>query len=173
VSAWDTSLPSPVRALHALEFDYADGDGIDFEPYGAFLSSSETSNWFKAWTGNAEVDGAEFRVFGQDGSGGYAAFWLVAAGRDVLQQPVIFLGSEGEKGVVAVNYDEYLWLLAGGIGPYEAVAYANELNGQPNLSFKRFAQKHASIDELSPAQVVAKGNSAYPGFRTWIESLCR
>lgn len=77
MSDWNTAFPEPLRKLHELEFDYADGEGIDFEPYSAFLSSSETNAWFKAWTGNNEVDGAEFRVFGQDGTGGYAAFWLV------------------------------------------------------------------------------------------------
>jgi hypothetical protein len=172
VSAWDTTLPSALRELHRLEFDYADGDGIDFEPYEAFLSSTETAKWFNAWTGNAEANGAEFRVFGQDGSGGYAAFWLVAPARTVLEQPVVFLGSEGEKGVVAVNFDDYLWLLASGIGPYEAVAYPG-LNGKPNVSFKRFAQQHSSVAALLPPQIVAKASSAYPGFPSWIESLCR
>ena len=74
---WDTTFPEPLRRLHELEFDYADGDGIDFEPYHSFMSAGDTSEWFKAWTGNKNVDGSEFRIFGQDGSGGYAAFWIV------------------------------------------------------------------------------------------------
>jgi hypothetical protein len=161
-----------LRELHRLEFDYAEGDGIDFEPYEKFLSSAETANWFNAWTGNPGANGAEFRVFGQDGSGGYAAFWLVTPAVELLKQPVVFLGSEGEIGVVAVDFDDYLWLLAGGIGPYEAVAYPG-ITREPNPSFKRFAQKHSSAVQFLPGQIVAKASSTHPGFRTWVESLCR
>src|ERR1700756_5735842 len=110
-------MPELLRALLALEFDYAGGDGIDFEPYDAFLSEAETRAWFQAWTGNSEVDGAEFRVFGQDGSGGYAAIWTVREDSELLDQPVVFLGSEGEAGVVASSVNDLFWLLAGGLGP--------------------------------------------------------
>ena len=59
--------------------------------------------------------------FGQDGSGGYVAFWLIRLGEDLLRQPIVYFGSEGEIGVVAANFSDYLWLLAGGIGPVEAI----------------------------------------------------
>ncbi len=117
MSTWDTTLPGLLSKLHELEFEYNDGEGIEFEPYEAFLSSDETSEWLKAWTGNLSVDGAQFRVFGQDATGGYAALWLVLPEKALEEQPVVFLGSEGERGVVAGNLDEYLWLLAAGIGP--------------------------------------------------------
>ncbi|MCY0938767.1 SMI1/KNR4 family protein [Streptomyces sp. H34-S4] len=61
----------------AVRFGYEDGNGVDFEPFPAFLSAAETTEWFQAWTGNGELDGREFRAFGQDGTGGYAAFWLI------------------------------------------------------------------------------------------------
>ncbi|WP_457337983.1 hypothetical protein, partial [Rhizobacter sp. P5_C2] len=62
-------MPELLRALLALEFDYAGGEGIDFEPFDSFLSTQETRDWFRAWTGNEEVDGSDFLVFGQDGTG--------------------------------------------------------------------------------------------------------
>lgn len=79
----------------AVPFDYAGGDGVDFEPFAAFLPTEETTDWFRAWTGDGELNGDDFRVFGRDGSGGFAAFWLVRPNRALADQPVVFLGSEG------------------------------------------------------------------------------
>jgi len=169
---WDTTLPHPLGELHQLEFDYAGGEGIDFEPYSFFMSAKETSNWFKAWTGNKDVNGAEFRIFGQDGSGGYAAFWLIEPSESLLEQPVVFLGSEGELGVVAINFEHYLWLLASGIGPYEAIAYPG-IKREPIDAFQNFAKEHSHIDPLQPEEVSATAKSAYPGFAEKIRSLCR
>jgi hypothetical protein len=169
---WDTALPPPLRELHELEFDYAGGQGIDFEPYSTFLSARETCDWFRAWTGNKEVDGSEFRIFGQDGTGGYAAFWLVEPSRNVLEQPIVFLGSEGETGLVATNFQEYLWLLAGGIGPCEAVVNPG-LAREPNRQFTDFAKEHSSTGPLQPEEVVAKAVSTYPTFAERVESLCQ
>jgi hypothetical protein len=47
-----------------VAFDHDDGRGIDYEPYGDFLSAEETTEWFRAWTGNDEVDGDAFRIRG-------------------------------------------------------------------------------------------------------------
>ena len=172
MKTWDTAFPEVLNELHQLEFDYADGEGVDFEPYDMFLSAEETSSWIKAWTGNNEASGEQLRVFGQDGTGGYAAFWLVGANKDVLEQPIVFMGSEGERGVVAANFSDYLWLLAGGSGPMEVVAYPG-LDREPNSTFTRFAGKHAPGSQKSPAEIVAKANGAYPGFGAWVESICR
>ena len=169
---WNTALPEPLSKLHELEFDYADGEGIDFEPYSAFLSADETSAWFEAWTGNGEADGTEFRVFGQDGTGGYAAFWLVDPNKGLLEQPVVFLGSEGEIGVVASNFAQYLWLLAGGLGPYEAVAYPG-LVRDPVPSFLSFASAHTSCGPLRPSEVLANAHGAFPTFAERVQALCR
>lgn len=169
---WDTTLPHPLTKLHELDFDYAGGEGIDFEPYPAFMSADETSDWFKAWTGNNDVDGAGFRIFGQDGTGGYAAFWLAIPDKSLVEQPVVFLGSEGEIGVVAINFEHYLWLLAGGIGPYEAVAYPG-LSRKPIDSFLNFAKEHSSTGPLQPEEVLATAKIAFPGFSEKIASLCR
>jgi hypothetical protein len=62
-------------------------------------------------------------VFGQDATGGMAAFWLVRAGEPVAAQPVVFLGSEGDVAVVARDLGSYLWLLAAGFGPLEAAMH--------------------------------------------------
>lgn len=170
MSTWDTTFPPLLQKLHQLEFDY--DDGYDFEPYEAFFPAEENASWFKAWTGNASVDGSQFRVFGQDGTGGYAAFWLVHPNQPIEKQPVVFLGSEGEKGVVAIDLDEYLWLLADGVGPYEAVAYSGS-EGKPNAQFTTFAKENSRVPALSAREVLAKANEAHPGFSEQIDVLCR
>ena len=94
----DAQLPALLAAAHELDFDYADGQGYDFEPYEVFLPPDETQEWFRAWTGNDEADGSCFRVFGQDGTGGYAAIWTTLPNAGLEEQPIVFLGSEGESG---------------------------------------------------------------------------
>lgn len=169
-STWSTTFPDLLRRLNALGFDY--DEGFDFEPYQEFLSAEDTAAWFKAWTGNAEVDGSQFRVFGQDGTGGYAALWLVRPDEPLENQPVVFLGSEGEKGVVALGLDEYLWLLAAGRGPYEAIAYDGE-EGIPHAQFTAFARENSKVAELPVSEVLARARAAYPDFAQRIDALCR
>jgi hypothetical protein len=166
-----TTLPTVLVKLHELEFDYADGEGMDFEPYQSFLSSEESADWLKAWTGNQTVDGSQFRVFGQDGTGGYAALWLTRSGTALEEQPVVFLGSEGGRGVIAANLDEYLWLLAAGIGPFEAVAYPG-LDREPNPQFTEFARMNSRVAAMKAQTVLARANAAYPSFSQYIDSLC-
>jgi hypothetical protein len=174
MKAFDRKLPPVLARLHCLPFDYDEGEGIDFEPYEQFESAKETTGWLRAWTGNAEVEGREFRIFGQDGTGGYAAFWLVREGQPLPEQPIVFFGSEGELGVVARDLSDYLWLLAGGLGPYEAVA--NEVkagSGKKNAAFTDFAMKHAPEAKKSPSAVVRAARKEFPDFEKTIRALCR
>jgi len=168
----DQTFPAPLASLNKLEYDYADGNGIDFEPYPEFLSAEETTDWFRAWTGNETADGSCFRVFGQDGTGGYAAFWIIHPDRHLLEQPIVFLGSEGEKDVVASDFDSYLWLLASGIGPYEAGA--NPIaDGSPHKQFLAFAREHSSTEPMGSRTVLEQARSKHPDFPDLIDSLCR
>lgn len=165
-------FPELLKRLHCIEIDYADGDGIDFEPFDSFNSENDTSEWIKAWTGNEELDGSEYLIFGQDGTGGYAAFWCVKETTDLLQQPVVFFGSEGELDVVAKNFYDYLWLFANGIGPYEAVEYL-DIERPQNQLFLEFAEKHAYSHKGSTNEILAKASNEFPGFSATIEGLCR
>jgi hypothetical protein len=143
---FDQTLPAALAEANALDYDYNDGNGVDFEPYSEFQSADETASWIRAWTGNAELDGAEYRIFGEDGSGGYAAFWLVRSGRPLEQQPIVFFGSEGELGVVARNLDDYLWLLSGGFGPFEAVRDP-DTDRELNMEIAELAARYAPAAE--------------------------
>ncbi|MBP6630669.1 MAG: hypothetical protein KBG28_06955 [Kofleriaceae bacterium] len=167
---FDTTFPPPLAALHRLRFDYADGDGMDFEPYDKFLPAAENASWLAAWTGNRELDGHEYRVFGQDGTGGYVAFWMVRKTHELLDQPVVFFGSEGELAILARNFADYLWLLAGGQGPYEVTAgYPRK----PHPDFTLFATEHAPTAARPGAEIVAAARAEFPTFEADVRALCR
>jgi hypothetical protein len=165
-------FPELIRRLHELEFDYADGEGIDFEPYNAFLSSSDTQEWFQVWTGNEDVDGRAFFVFGEDGTGGYAAIWHVRESEALLAQPVVFFGSEGELGVIAPNFSDYLWLLASGHGPYEAVAGPDDARSAVS-AFLEFARQNATTPQAKPTEIIARAKAEFPDFERSVKSLCK
>lgn len=163
------AFPKELAQLHEIEIDENE---IDFEPYSEFMSAEDTQAWIRAWTGNDSLDGKEYRVFGQDGTGGYAAFWMTRAGKPLLEQPIVFFGSEGEVGVVATCFADYLWLLAGGVGPYEAVGYEN-CEGKPNTAFGAFANKNAKASKKSADDVMKAAKAEFPTFEAGIRSLCK
>lgn len=167
----DRSLPAELAASAAVGFDYDHGDGVDFEPFDGFLSADETRSWFRAWTGDPDATGDEFRVFGQDGSGGYAAFWLVRPQSALVDQPVVFLGSEGELGVVARDLAAYLWLLADGFGPFEAVQYPTR-PASPVPAFTAIAERYAPERRQSASDVIAEAGQEFPAFEDTILELC-
>lgn len=169
---FENRFPKPLRSLNKLDFDYLDGEGIDFEPYKNFLSKDEADDWFRSWTSNQSTDADQYRVFGQDGSGGLAAIWTVRPGQTLLEQPIVFFGSEGELGVVAGCFADYVWLLAQGVGPYEAIAYGAEL-GRSSSVFQEFAGQHAPENEQPAAEILESAKREFPGFEDDVRGLCR
>ncbi len=168
---FENRFPKDLRSLHKLEFDYLDGEGIDFEPYRKFLSVKEANEWLRSWTGNESVLADNYKVFGQDGTGGLAAIWLIRTGLPLLEQPIVFFGSEGELGVVASDFGDYLWLLAQGIGPYEAISYGAELSRESE-DFINFALRYA-LEKKRPAEkILAAAKGEFPDFEAGIRSLC-
>ena len=170
----DRPLPTALAAALAVPLDYDDGAGIDFEPFPTFLSAGDTTDWIRAWTGNADLTGNDFRVFGQDGTGGYAAFWLVRPDRPVVDQPIVFLGSEGETGVLARDLGDFLWLLAGGFGPWEAAtSYQPDWIPRLNQELTAVARAFAADREQSAATVVEQATREFPDFDDTIMERCR
>lgn len=170
----DRQFPAALATVMATTFDYAGGDGVDFEPFMAFLSAEETTDWFQAWTGNGELQGDDFRVFGQDGSGGYAALWLVRPGLPLTDQPVVFLGSEGETGVVARDLGDFLWLLADGFGPWEAATeYEPDWTPRPSSELVAIAERFAPGQRRPGTSVIEQASAEFPDFDDTIMGLCR
>ncbi len=170
---FDPAFPELLAKANQIEIDY-DEDGIDFEPFEEFQSPDETQDWIRAWTGNDELTGAEYRVFGQDGTGGMAALWLQRPDAALLDQPVVFFGSEGDVGVVACDFADYLWLLAGGVGPMEAVdEYRGDDDGKPHAGFAALAAAEASAAKKTAAEVLKRASEAHPTFGADFMALCR
>ncbi len=169
---FDRALPPVLAEANALNYDYDEGNGVDFEPYNQFQSADENTSWIRAWTGNQELDGANYRIFGQDGTGGYAAFWLIREGQPLTDQPIVFFGSEGELGVVARHLGDYLWLLAGGFGPLEAITYPDS-DYPPKAAFAELARRHAAEHEKPAREVIRLARAELPDFETTIRALCR
>lgn len=167
-----TKFPNLLTELHKLEFDYADGDGIDFEPYQTFMSKNEVSQWLKAWTGNGQTDVDSLLVFGQDGTGRYAAFWMVNPDKEILDQPIVFLGSEGEIGVVAKDFNDYLWLLAQNHGPLESIEYPEDTS-KVNNAFLNFAKQNSKSIFRPVSEILSDAQNSNPNFKGWIEGLIR
>jgi hypothetical protein len=161
-----------MRSLHLLAFDYGDGEGIDFEPFDSFMAREEAQRWLRAWTGNRDADASDYLIFGQDGSGGYAAIWNILPDHPLLEQPIVFFGSEGDLGVVASDFSDYLWLLASNHGPSEAVSYPDEARKE-NAEFVRFAEAHAVRPRQSLRAILAQAHDAFPGFSENVMALCR
>jgi hypothetical protein len=172
MSAFDVTFPKLLSELHEIEIEYDEDNSIDFEPYQVFQSAEENASWFQAWTGNKTVTGEEYRIFGQDGTGGYAAFWLVRAGKPILEQPIVFFGSEGDVGVVANDFADYLWLLAGGVGPMEAVERVNPKR-PAHEDFTAFAARNAKDRKKTVSEVITLARKAFPTFEADIRALCK
>jgi hypothetical protein len=165
-------FPSALADVARVESIYHEGDGVDFEPYDTFESAAETTDWLRHWTGNHELDGDVYRVFGQDGTGGLAALWLVRPGRELTEQPVVFMGSEGECGVVAGNLSDFLWLLADGTGPMEAVEYESH-DSRPDAALGELAERHATTPRRSAQEIITEARATFPSFVQNVEALCR
>lgn len=169
----DRSFPPALADVARVEFDYGDeGEGVDFEPYEAFVSAEETTDWLRHWTGNHELDGGAYRVFGQDGSGGLAAVWCVRPGLPLDRQPVVFMGSEGEVGLVAGDLSGFLWVLADGFGPREAALYPDR-EARPDAALSELAVRHVTTPRRPAREIVAEARAEFPTFEGDLFELCR
>lgn len=174
----DRRFPPALSEVSRIEFDYGGGgdegedEGVDFAPYAAFESAEETTDWLRHWTANHELDGGAYRVFGQDGSGGLAAIWCVRPGRPLAAQPVVFMGSEGEVGVVAGDLSDFLWVLADGFGPREAALHSERV-ARPDAALAEIAERHATTPRRPAREIVAQAQAEFATFEDDIFELCR
>jgi hypothetical protein len=170
------AFPASLTAVSAVFFDYDDGRSVDYEPHPDFLSAEETGEWLRAWTRNPDVDGAEFRVFGEDGTGGYVALWLVRDGRPLEEQPVVFLGSEGETAHLAADLGSYLWLLAHGLGPCDAldtgVSHDPDRVIRPSDELTAIAERYAPGHRRPAKEILETAADGTPDIDEYVLELC-
>lgn len=151
----DEPLPAALRALGEY-LATADNFAVDFELHDGWDVDGPSS-----WTRNPGAD-PEFRIFGQDGTGGLAGFWLVHEGRPVEAQPVVMLGSEGAVGPVARDLCDFLYLLSGAVGPFEAVMFNGLPEGDPDPAFARIAETHLEgRQERTVEAIIADARNEY------------
>jgi hypothetical protein len=75
-------------------------------------------------------------------------------------------------GVIAQNFSDYLWLLASGHGPYEAVADLND-EQTPDTEFSEFAKQHSTTPQSKASDIVARARAEFPDFEKHILSVCK
>ncbi|AQZ62677.1 hypothetical protein BKM31_15490 [[Actinomadura] parvosata subsp. kistnae] len=174
----DLALPAALAEVAEIGFTYEwdeDSDeavGCDFELYPRLEEPSRTAWWLRLWTGNPEADGSRFRFFGTTGAGDYTGFWLIRPGTPLTGQPVVHLGSEGDRGVIARDLGDLLWLFAAGLGPGEAFDDPAR-PAEPNDGFRAIAERHAPGRRRDPARIVADARAEFPGFSGLIDAMCR
>ncbi|WP_236667586.1 MULTISPECIES: SMI1/KNR4 family protein [unclassified Nonomuraea] len=172
------ALPTALAEVAEVGFEWEwdeetdEARGCDFELYDQFEEPGRTAWWFRLWTGNQEADGSEFRFFGTTGAGDYTGFWLVRPDAAISDQPVVYIGSGGEHGLIARDLGDLLWLFAAGLGPAEAFADTDS-TAQPNEAFRIIAERHAPGGRRSPTQIVATARAEFPHFADHIEAMCR
>lgn len=164
------TLPAVLDQAHVLGF-FEDHDGHDFQPDDMFEWSVETAEWWTAWTGNPAAGIPPFRVFGRDGTGGLAAFWLRVPGAAIEAQPIVFLGSEGELSVIARNLADYLWLLANGVGPLETVDGMHRIP-VPIPALVELAQRYTGIPARPVEAVRSVADAELAALTALIDSAC-
>ncbi|GAA2214450.1 hypothetical protein GCM10009850_099150 [Nonomuraea monospora] len=174
----DLALPAALAEVAGIGFEWeydeeTDEDrGCDFQLYPQFEAPDRTAWWWRLWTGNPGVDGGEFRFFGTTGAGDYTGFWLTRPGAEITGQPVVHIGSEGERDVIARDLGDLLWLFAAGLGPGEA---ANDpgASAEPNEAFRAIAERYAPGRGRPPAEIVAAAQEEFPHFSDLIDGMCR
>ncbi|MFB9367427.1 SMI1/KNR4 family protein [Kitasatospora sp. NPDC001664] len=163
----------PAGLAAALSVPFAEEDGVDFEALASFLPEAEAAAWFRRWSGNEGCGDAEFLVFGADGAGGYGAVWVTRPGRPVEDQPVVFLGSDGDAAVVARDLGDFLWLLADGFGPREAAGHAagRRRTGRPHAGLTAVAERFAPGPRRPGAIVVEQAGREFPDFEDLVYGM--
>lgn len=168
----DRVFPEALLALAEVRF-YSEGDA-EYEPHTRYLSYEETASWIRSWTRNEALTGEEFRVIGEDGTGGYAAFWLVRPGRLVIEQPVVFFGSEGELGAVSPDLSGFLWVLADGFGPFEAIdERERDRPSRPHAQLTALAQRFAPGGRRPARSIIDAAQAEFAGFEEYVVGMCR
>jgi hypothetical protein len=132
----------------------------------------EEFNWtYKPsdWTRNPKSDETLFS-FAKDGVGGQALIWMREGAKPGRDNPVAFLGRDGEVAVIAATFAEFAALLAAGISPYSVASDSipEEVSAVPLVEDWRahhFGQNHHSI-----AEILERGRALLPEFRALVES---
>lgn len=82
------------------------------------------------------------------------------------------MGSEGERGVVAGNLSDFLWVLADGFGPMEAALYV-ERGARPDADLADLAGRYATTPRRGAREIVSEAQAEFASFSEDLDELCR
>lgn len=85
----------------------------------------------------------------------------------------MFFGSQGDLGVVAPDLSGFLWVLADGSGPFEAVD-ERERNrpSRPHAELTAIAERFAPDRRQSARPIIEAAQAEFPEFEGYILGMC-
>lgn len=93
-------------------------------------------------------------------------------GRPLAEQPVVFMDSAGECGVVAGDLSSFLWVLADGIGPKEAAMYET-YDARPDAVLTTLAERHATTPRRPAQEIITEAKAQFASFAADLDEFCR
>lgn len=126
-----------------------------------------------AWFDGDRVAARQFVPFGSSADGGMYAYWRYD-GRPADAAPVVYLGSEGEVGVVANSTNDFLRLLTVGAGELGTAAIQGVIEPDddpaPGLdAFRRWLRdERGLVPPDDPVGLVEAAQAAHPDLADWV-----
>ena len=138
----------------------AAGDA-DLEGYASFNEQYKPSDWAR----NPAVD-QHMLTFAMDGAGGQITLWR-QPGRELLDNPVVQLGDDGELHVLAPDFPSFVALVAAGVNLFSRST--DDLSPQPQLQeFLTETWSDRTFDDA--ATILSTAQAAWPGFEEWMRA---
>lgn len=167
-----SKLPSLFEGLADVGAEHA-----EFE----LRDPDESDGDIQAWLGALPSDGTRFVVFAQDGTGSLYCVWLRPGHDDVDKAPVVYLGSEGELGVLGKDPAAFLEFVASGMSfDGHGGSFFDPIEDEDDEDYvAEVADRRARVAEYvmrrtgkaelrHPAAVRAEAEAAYPDLEQWI-----
>lgn len=134
-----------------------------------------------AWFGALPGDGTRFIVFAQDGTGSLYCVWLRPGHDHIETAPIVYLGSEGELGVLGKDPTAFLEFVASGMSfDGHAGSFFDPLEGEDDEDYvtetldcrakvAEYVKQRTGKTELRhPDALRAEAEAAYPGLEDCI-----
>lgn len=137
---------------------------------GSFELYADMHDSIALWFGTSAVND-RFGVFGTGPDGSLYAIWHQDDGR----QPIVHMGSEGQNNfVLALNFLEFLRLLAIG---YDEIGFddlSRPPSDAPNLTFQRWVMETFAVSiPATGAKITNAAQEAHDDFQAWIDTKIR
>lgn len=137
-------------------------------------NDDELTEAFGYWFGGRRwaTSGDTFVQFGQDGGGSMFLLWYYP---DLnAPPPVVFLGSEGERCLIATNIDDFIRQLGSG----HRFSYGTWMEPLPNeidelvrCELRRAIHEKYGLGDEPPESFAEKARLAHPDFPRWVTSM--